>query len=200
MPTTHKRKPASKPESIDAVHTDLYDQPGHLLRRAHQIALAVYEEHVGSKATPREYAVLRMVHERPGIDQVGLAGLIGVDTSSTALTAAKLAERGMLKRVVSETDRRLLSLTITARGEQLLEATVDGVHKMREKLLSSLPETDRELFLDMLRRFVHVNNQESRAPMKPTRADMKAQCQDAKLAKPQKAQASGKTSRQPRKG
>lgn len=195
MPTTHKRKPASKPESIDAVHTDLYDQPGHLLRRAHQIALAVYEEHVGSTATPREYAVLRMVHERPGIDQVGLAGLIGVDTSSTALTAAKLAERGMLKRVVSATDRRLLSLTITAKGEQLLEATVDGVHKMREKLLSSLPEGDRELFLDMLRRFVHLNNQESRAPMKPTRAEMKAQCQEGKPATPKPARARAKLAR-----
>lgn len=152
---------------------DLYDQPGHLLRRAHQISLAMFEEHVGSQATPREYAVLRMVHERPGIDQVGLAGLIGVDTSSTALTAAKLAERGLLVRSVSATDRRLLSLTITAHGEELLEATVGGVHKMRERLLSSLPEADREMFLDMLRRFVQVNNQESRAPIKAPRADRK---------------------------
>lgn len=159
---------------------DLFDQPGHLLRRAHQIAQGMFEEHVGSKVTPREYAVLRMIHERPEIDQVGLAGLIGVDTSSTALTAAKLAERGLIKRAVSSSDRRLLSLTITSKGEQMLEATVGGVHKMREVLLSSLPESDREQFIEMLRRFVHVNNDESRAPMKPTRAEVKAQLKKEK--------------------
>ena len=156
-------------ERLDSVHMDLYDQPGHLLRRAHQISLAMFEMHVGPHVTPREFAVLRMVHEQPGIDQVGLAGLIGVDTSSTALTAAKLAERGLLTRTVSAVDRRLLSLTITKNGEKLLEQTVVGVHKMREQLLSSLPENDREPFLSMLRQFVRVNNQESRAPIKTPR-------------------------------
>ena len=60
---------------------DLFDQPGHLLRRAHQIALGVYADKVGQEVSPREYAILKMIHETPGIDQVSLSGLIGVDTS-----------------------------------------------------------------------------------------------------------------------
>lgn len=145
---------------------DLYDQPGHLLRRANQIALGMFSDLVGPGVTPREYAILRTVHEKPGIDQVGLAGLIGVDTSSTALTAARLETRGLLQRVVSDQDRRLLRLTLTSKGESLLETTVNGVYSMRQKLLSSLSPAEQALFMEMLRKFVHLNNEESRAPMR----------------------------------
>ena len=115
----------SKPHR--SVSADLYEQPGHLLRRAHQIAMGMFMEEVGEIVTPKEFALLRMIHEKPGVDQVGLARLVGIDTSSAALTAARLEKRGLITRAVSEQDRRLLKLR--------------------------------------LRKFVHVNNEESRAPV-----------------------------------
>lgn len=157
---------------------DLFDQPGHLLRRAHQIASGVFDDLVGPSVTPAQYAILRMVHEQPGIDQVSLARRIGLDTSTTALAAARLQSRGILERSVSETDRRLLRLTLTAEGEALLTSTVNGVHAMREQLLSSLAPDEREVFMGLLRKFVHINNEQSRAPLrqmeaKPVRAGAK---------------------------
>lgn len=162
------QRPSAKAlhKATASVSNDLFDQPGHLLRRAHQIATGMFDELVGPDITPTQFAILRMVHELPGIDQVSLAREIGLDLSTTALTAARLQSRGMLDRQVSELDRRLLRLTLTAEGEALLASTVSGVHRMRERLLSSLPPDEREHFMELLKKFVHVNNESSRAPLR----------------------------------
>jgi DNA-binding MarR family transcriptional regulator len=110
-----KSKRVTKP---DSVAVDLYDQPGHLIRRAHQIAVAMFNDVVGQEVTPIQYAILRMVHENPGIDQVSLARLIALDTSTTALTAARLETKGLLAREVAEQDRRQLCLSLTAEGRR----------------------------------------------------------------------------------
>ena len=145
--------------------TDLYDQPGHLLRRAHQIAVGVFNELVGPDITPIQYAILRMVHETPKIDQVGLARRIGLDTSTTALTAARLEAKGLLTRNVTENNRRQLQLALTPEGEHLLKNLVAGVHQMRQQLLETLDPADQEQFIHLLRKFVHLNNAQSRAPL-----------------------------------
>lgn len=147
------------------VAEDLYDQPGHLLRRAHQIAGAVFVQHVGRSVTPIQYAVLRMVHEKPGIDQVGLARSIALDTSTTAAVAARLDDKGLIRRAVVAGNRRQLRLHLTGEGAQVLEQLVEGVHTMREQLLSSLESDEREQFMSLLRKFVRLNNDHSRAPL-----------------------------------
>ena len=158
------RSPASPK---DSVHADLYDQPGHLIRRANQIANAMYSELVSDEVTPLQYAILRMVHENPGIDQVTLAKLIALDTSTTALTAARLETKGLLARVLSETNRRQLQLSLTPEGEALIQDLVDNVHEMRKQLLAGLEPKERELFVTLLRKFVRLHNEQSRAPLRP---------------------------------
>lgn len=157
---TQRRAP-----SAGEVAEDLYDQPGHLLRRAHQIAQGLFTEHLGADVTPVQYSILRMVHEVPGIDQVGLARRIGLDTSTTALTAARLESKGLIVRSIVQNNRRQLQLTLTDEGEGLLASLVPGVHEMREKMLAALAPDEQELFLELLRKFVHLNNEQSRAPL-----------------------------------
>lgn len=152
----------------DKVAEDLYDQPGHLLRRAHQIAGAMFVQHVGKEVTPIQYGILRMVFEKPGIDQVGLARSIALDTSTTAAVAARLEEKGLLRRSVVEGNRRQLQLHLTGEGQQLLQQLVSGVHVMREQLLSALEPDEREQFMQLLRKFVRLNNEQSRAPLSAT--------------------------------
>jgi DNA-binding MarR family transcriptional regulator len=150
----------------DSVSMDLYEQPGHLLRRANQIAVGMFNELVGPDVTPIQYAILRMVHEIPGIDQVSLARRVALDTSTTALTAARLEAKGLLVRRVADNDRRQLKLRLTGEGEVLLASLVSGVHRMHDGLLSALEPTERRLFIRLLRKFVHLNNEQSRAPLR----------------------------------
>lgn len=160
MPSRPRSRPPSRP-----VGEDLYEQPGHLIRRAHQIAQGMFDVHVGQDVTPIQYAILRMVHEVPDIDQVGLARRIGLDTSTTATASARLESKGLLTRSIVPTNRRQLELRLTPEGEQLLQSLVDGVHEMRAQLLSGLEPKEQEQFMQLLRKFVDLNNGQSRAPL-----------------------------------
>ena len=126
----------------------------------------MFVKNVGPDITPIQYAILRMVHEKPGVDQVSLARLIGIDTSTTALTAARLENKQLLTRMPVQTNKRQLSLALTKDGESLIESLVANVHRMREELLGSLDEREQAQLMALLRKFVLLNNEQSRAPLK----------------------------------
>ncbi|MGA0611692.1 MarR family winged helix-turn-helix transcriptional regulator [Caldimonas sp. KR1-144] len=150
-------KPSADPLSID-----LHDQPGHLIRRAHQIAVSMFVDIVGTGATPIQYAILRTLQEKPGLDQVTLAQEIALDNSTTAETAARLEAKGLIVReLLPRRQRRLL---LTPAGEQLLAELVPGVHRMCDAMMASLTPSERDEFMRLLRKFVHLNNEQSRAP------------------------------------
>lgn len=157
-------KGAAAPRS--RVARDLYDQPGHLLRRAHQISVGMFRDVLGEDITPIQYAILRMVHECPGIDQVSLAHRVALDTSTTAQTAARLQAKGWIERRASETDRRQLALTLSPAGEALIDGMVASVRQLRLRLLQGLEADEQELFMQLLQKFVHLNNAQSRAPLR----------------------------------
>ena len=166
MPLKHRPPDTGPVITPGSVSMDLFNQPGHLLRRANQIAVGTFNDLVGPGITSIQYAILRMVHEKPGIDQVGLARRIALDTSTTALTAARLDAKGLITRKVADSDRRQLQLTLTAEGEVLLSSLVSGVHRMREQLLDALDPAEQEVFMSLLQKFVHIKNDQSRAPLR----------------------------------
>jgi DNA-binding MarR family transcriptional regulator len=176
--------PSKKPVSANSLTDDLYDQPGHLIRRANQIANAMFTEVVSQDVTPIQYAILRMVHENPGIDQVSLSNLIALDTSTTALTAARLETKGLLKREVSEANRRQLRLSLTADGLKLITGLVSSVHRMRARLLEGLEPEEQQVFMQLMQKFVHLNNEQSRAPLRARNGQRAAAEKEAQAAPP----------------
>jgi len=157
------------PPKTDALSIDLFEQPGHLIRRAQQIAVAMFVEALGRDVTPVQYAILRMLQERPGIDQVTLAREVALDTSTTADIAARLETKGWIVREVLP--RRQRRLVLTAEGEAVLARLVPGLQAMNTALLAGLAEDEREAFMRLLRKFVQLNNGQSRAPQRSTGAD-----------------------------
>lgn len=144
---------------------DLYEHPGHLLRRAQQISVSLFHDEIGGVITPVQYAILRMLSNHPGIDQVTLAGLVAIDTSTGATVCARLEEKGLLVREVIPHNRRQRALRITGAGENLLEELVPGLQRLRKRILAPLDEAEREQFMVLLDKLVHVNNAHSRAPL-----------------------------------
>jgi DNA-binding MarR family transcriptional regulator len=115
----------SNPETESKL-INLYEHPGHLLRRAQQISVSIFYDEMGSGLTPVQYAMLRNLAAHPGIDQVSLSASTGIDTSTGATVCARLEEKGLLERKVIPTNRRQRALTITAEGERLLEELIPG--------------------------------------------------------------------------
>lgn len=148
---------------------DLYDQPGHLIRRAHQISVSMFHDLLGREVTPVQYSVLRMLHELPGLDQVTLAQRVGLDTSTTADIAVRLEAKGWIVReVLPRRQRRLL---LTPEGEKLLVELIPAVNALSHGLLDGMGEEDAQQLLRLLRKFVHLNNDQSRAPLRSSSDD-----------------------------
>jgi MarR family transcriptional regulator, temperature-dependent positive regulator of motility len=70
-----------------------------------------------------------------------------------------------LLRETMGSNRRMLCLSLTPEGEKTLANMVPGVHRMREALLGALEPSERVTFMRLLRKFVHVNNEQSPAPL-----------------------------------
>jgi MarR family transcriptional regulator, temperature-dependent positive regulator of motility len=131
----------------------LTDEPGHLIRRAQQIAVATFHEVHGRHVTPIQYAILRTLHETPGVDQVTLANLVALDTSTAADIAARLEAKGWIVREVLP--RRQRSLTLTPEGESVLDGLRPRVQAMQETLMGNMEPAEQTEFLRLLRKFVH---------------------------------------------
>ena len=154
---------------------DLYQHPGHLLRRAQQISVSIFYDEMGSELTPVQYAILSRLAEHPGIDQVSLAGLAAIDTSTGATVCARLEEKGLLERKVLPHNRRQRSLTMTAAGQALLDELVPGAQRLRQRLLEPLSAQEQGVFMGLLAKLVHENNEQSRAPLAvPVAVDVSA--------------------------
>ena len=151
-------------DAADALSIELYEQPGHLIRRAQQISVAMFVEALGRDVTPVQYAILRMLQDRPGIDQVTLAREVALDNSTTADIAARLETKGWIHREVLP--RRQRALRLTAEGEAVLARLRPGLKQMNDDLLSRLDAPERAEFMRLLRKFVQLNNEQSRAPLR----------------------------------
>ena len=146
---------------------DVYDKPGHLIRRCQQIAVALFLEHCAPfDLTPMQYAMLRAVEAEPELDQISLAGLVAVDRSNAARLCAALAERGLIRRVPDPQDRRARRLSLTAEGHSLLRRAEPAVRRVQDDLLAPLSATQRGAFMQALRTITEAHNEASRAPLR----------------------------------
>jgi DNA-binding MarR family transcriptional regulator len=145
------------------VDLPLHDQFGHLIRRAQQISVSMFRDTVQLDMTPTQYAVLRMLQEAPGIDQLTLAGLVALDRSSTAEIAVRLEAKGWVQREMLPRGRRCLTLTVE--GETVLASMASSVLALHDKLLAKLSPEENIEFSRLLKKFVHLNNESSRAPL-----------------------------------
>jgi MarR family transcriptional regulator, temperature-dependent positive regulator of motility len=144
---------------------DVYDEPGHLIRRAQQIAVSLFHSTMGNGVTPIQYCVLRVLQEHPGIDQVTLAKFCALDTSTAADLAVRLEERGLIRRMMLMKSKRFRLLHLTAEGTALLQKLVPRSAVLASRLLQALNREEQKVFMQLLKKFVHLNNDESRAPL-----------------------------------
>jgi len=134
---------------------DLYGRPGFLLKRCHQVAAAIFLDECSEfNVTPSQHGCLRALHEFPGIDQIALGRLVGLDRSTAALVIKALSQRKLIERVVNRYDKRRMRLKLSAAGEHLLRAIGPAAARARDRVLRGLPRESRAAFLEMLKVFL----------------------------------------------
>ena len=146
----------------------IYRHPGHLIRRAQQIAASIVSEQCRQHgATSLQYGILYTVGQHPGIDQISVANLVAIDRSNAGEVVGRLEERGLLRRSSGDADRRTKRLYLTEAGAALVEAMTPDMERAQQRMLEPLTTDERQTFMTLLGKFVDINNAHSRAPARP---------------------------------
>lgn len=125
----------------------LYTRPGFLLRRAHQISAAVFEDECrGVGLTPAQFGVLTVLQASPGLDQSRLARALGFDKVTVLRVLRGLEERGLVTRSPAPDSRRNLAVQLTAQGNVLLKESQKPAERAYERLMAPL-STEQQLQL-----------------------------------------------------
>jgi DNA-binding MarR family transcriptional regulator len=149
----------------DAALAAMFRHPGFLIRRAQQIAVNSFLENYGALGiTPTQSTVLKLIRHRPGLDQVGVGRILGLDRTTSATVVNSLAANKLLVRRDDPADRRRKRLYIAPAGGRLLEKVGD-TDESRSALLSVFTDEEAETFLALLEKFVGALNASTRIPM-----------------------------------
>jgi DNA-binding MarR family transcriptional regulator len=145
----------------------VYGKPGHLIRRAQQIAVAIFiEECAAFDITPVQYAALVAIRENPGIDATRLSALVAFDRSTLGNVLERLEAKGVVRRRAGKEDRRVKALALTQVGQELLTAVEPAVERAQARILSPLAPADQATLMALLGQLVELNNESSRVPLR----------------------------------
>ncbi|MDA8271443.1 MAG: MarR family transcriptional regulator [Actinomycetota bacterium] len=129
---------------------DLATAPGHLIRRAQQVHTSVWAAVVGEDLTSSQFAVLNVLHDKPGVDQTTLSQLASLDTSTCQDIVARLKQKGLIDRVRDQSDGRRWLLRLSEKGVRTRAVVVPRVKEVGELLLDSMCPQDRRDFARLL--------------------------------------------------
>jgi len=130
--------------------------PGHLIRRAHQISVAVFAEEVGAHTvTPVQFAILNALLEQSGIDQITLAARVAFDAATSGSVIGRLEKRGWIRREPDTRDRRRKLLWITPEGEVAALQMRDAAQRVQERLTAPLTAQESADLMVLLSKVVY---------------------------------------------
>ena len=147
--------------------TDLWNRPGFLIRRLHQIHVAIFLNECSEfNMTPVQFGVLTVLYDGDTLDQVSIASQIGIDRNTAADVVRRLERRGLLTRPKSTADRRAKLAKITDEGKAFVEALQPAMIRAQEQFMRSLDDADHDRLMDLMTKLLIANNEQGRAPLK----------------------------------
>src|SRR3569832_125871 len=109
--------PVSSSVKLPAALARLYARPGFLLRRAHQISAAVFEDECREVGlTPAQFGVLTVLKTNPGLGQSSLARARGFDKVTVLRVLRGLEARGLVARGPAPANKREVAVDRTEAG------------------------------------------------------------------------------------
>ena len=147
---------------------ELADRPGHLIRRLHQIHVALFLEECSEfNLTPVQFGVLNVLIDEQPRDQVTIAAMIGVDRNTAADVIRRLERRGYIERPENAVDKRMKLAKISETGSQIVQQVRPGMIRAQLRLIEGLSTADYEMFMKVAKKIIATSDHNSRAPWNP---------------------------------
>lgn len=133
------------------------EMAGHLIRRMHQHSTHIFMQRTqaaGFDLTAVQFAALDCIHAHPATDQARVAEMIAYDRATIGGVIDRMEQKGWIRRVVSERDRRARELSLTDEGRRVHSALLPIVRDLQADILKHLSDSDRANFLQLARQVV----------------------------------------------
>lgn len=111
---------------------------GHLIRRAQQRHVALWQEQVSAEVSSVQYAALAVLKRRPGVSQSQLGLELDLDRSTIADLVSRLEHRGVIERSPHAGDRRRYELRLTVGGADEVDRLTPKVAEANRMLTEAL--------------------------------------------------------------
>lgn len=129
--------------------------PAHLIRRAHQVAVALFmEEAADFGVTPVQFALLNALMDDPGQDQVTLASRVAFDAATSGSVIGRLEAKGWIRREADPQDRRRKRLWITDEGQAVALQMKRAAGRTQQRLVAPLSDAEKERLAQLLAKLV----------------------------------------------
>ena len=107
---------------------------------------------------PREFGLVTVVRNRPGMTQQELASVARIDPSSMVTVLDGLEERGIVERRVDAKDRRRRAVHLTEAGERTWQALQREARKAGMAFLEPLTPEERTQLNELLRKLAGLDD------------------------------------------
>jgi len=146
---TRRRAPAAAPAAPYRVE----EQVGHLVRRAHQRATAIFLERIGVRhLTPTQFAALVKLQDEGALSQNHLGRLTAMDPATIQGVIRRLKARRLIVQGPDPGDRRRTVLKLSRTGAALVERLAPTGFAVSAAILAPLSAAERRRFLALLQR------------------------------------------------
>lgn len=127
----------------------LRELPGYVLRRASSAMMSELAERLlPLKLRHVEATILLVLRANPGLSQSALGRMLGIKRANVTPIAARLEERGLIRRDAS--DGRSLGLELTAAGKASAARAATAVAEHEAALAARIPAEHRAHLLPAL--------------------------------------------------
>lgn len=138
---------------IQSDATALDEQVGHLIRRAHLRASAIFNAELGGhRLTTTQYFAMVWLFEMGQLSKNHLAELAALDRPTLQIEVKRLQAQGMVEALQDSHDRRRIVLQLTPAGRAVVEDLQARIDMTNEKVLAPLSPNERDEFLRLLQR------------------------------------------------
>lgn len=111
--------------------------------------------------TPSEFSVLCSAADHPRRHQTSatvadIAGQLGVSVPAVSRTLRSLQQMELIERSVDETDRRNIRVTLTAAGQEMLEANMQRVVTKLNGIMSVFSQDEMRTIAELYSKFANA--------------------------------------------
>ncbi|HEC00507.1 MAG TPA: MarR family transcriptional regulator [Sphingomonadales bacterium] len=128
------------------------------LRKAQLLATQTFMDVLKGRILPGHFTILILIANNPEQSQSRIAEAAGLDRSSLVPVLKQFEKDGLINRVSARHDRRSKTMTITAKGQKLIDQFTGDIQNLENMLIEGLGKDNHAKLADLLVQFQDLLN------------------------------------------